>query len=281
MAPVDAPTHPPQSEPDSPPAPRTEPEPESPQASGGPRATDDLFARLRDQVPEPDRVPEPGRAAAEGRPDPIVDEAALTFRDQALDPIDADLTRALKRVLQDEQNEVLDRLRQVRGRPTVGDLPGAEEQSARLLAVAAPLLAAAHRAGGGSGSEAAGGRLAEGLAVDLVRPLRDRLERAAGADGDDPDELAEGLRVAYRQCKLQEIEPAVRHYTSAAYAVGAFSAITDGVLLRWVVDDDGPCPDCHDNSLAGPTPKGAAFPTGQHHPPAHSGCRCLLVPAAT
>jgi hypothetical protein len=31
--------------------------------------------------------------------------------------------------------------------------------------------------------------------------------------------------------------------------------------------------------LAGPTPKGQAYPTGQLHPPAHHGCRCLLVPA--
>ncbi|MEA2247481.1 MAG: hypothetical protein QOH46_2010, partial [Solirubrobacteraceae bacterium] len=25
-------------------------------------------------------------------------------------------------------------------------------------------------------------------------------------------------------------------------------------------------------------PKGEPFPTGQLHPPAHLGCRCLLVP---
>ncbi|MEA2842795.1 MAG: hypothetical protein QOJ69_466 [Actinomycetota bacterium] len=282
LAPVEAPARP---------ASKSEPEPgvEPDWADAGPRATDELFARLRDQVPEPqqaagDNRPSPAgenRPAVEHRPDPVLDETALTFRDQLLDPIDADLTRALKRVLQDEQNEALDRLRQVRGRPSVADLPGAEEQSARLIAVAAPLLATAHGAGGGSGSEAAGGRLAEGLALDLVRPLRERLERAIGTVGDDPDELAEALRTSYRQCKLQEIEPAVRHYTAAAHAVGAFSAMADGMLLRWVVDDDGPCPDCDDNTLAGPTPKGTAFPTGQHHPPAHSGCRCLLVPVAT
>lgn len=49
--------------------------------------------------------------------------------------------------------------------------------------------------------------------------------------------------------------------------------------MRWIVEDtDGPCPDCDDDALAGELPKGEAFPTGQHHPPAHSGCRCLLVP---
>jgi hypothetical protein len=45
-----------------------------------------------------------------------------------------------------------------------------------------------------------------------------------------------------------------------------------------VHDLGGPCPDCDDNALAGPTPRGEVFPTGQPHPPAHAGCRCLLVP---
>jgi hypothetical protein len=38
----------------------------------------------------------------------------------------------------------------------------------------------------------------------------------------------------------------------------------------------GKCPDCDDNALE-PTVKGSDFPTGQPHPPAHPGCRCLLV----
>ena len=59
---------------------------------------------------------------------------------------------------------------------------------------------------------------------------------------------------------------------------GRFEATPGGVELRWVVDDDGRrCPDCDDNALAGPVTKGAAFPTGQVHPPAPPGCRCLLV----
>ncbi len=96
--------------------------------------------------------------------------------------------------------------------------------------------------------------------------------------GDDMEELAEAVRAAYRHTKLQEIEQLVRHHTAAAHALGAFAATAAGTLLRWVVDDEGPCPDCHDNTLAGPTAKGEPYPTGQDHPPAHLGCRCLLVP---
>ena len=51
-------------------------------------------------------------------------------------------------------------------------------------------------------------------------------------------------------------------------------------MLQWVPADPGRCPDCDDNALE-PTLKGKAFPTGQPHPPAHPGCRCIVVPADT
>jgi hypothetical protein len=53
--------------------------------------------------------------------------------------------------------------------------------------------------------------------------------------------------------------------------------IRNGKELRRVAAEEGQCPDCDDNALE-PTVKGEAFPTGQPHPPAHPGCRCLLVP---
>ena len=60
------------------------------------------------------------RAVRRARPvDPVVGETALEGRDDLLDNLEAGLTRALKRVLGDEQNEVLDGLRRlgaVRGR---------------------------------------------------------------------------------------------------------------------------------------------------------------------
>jgi len=65
----------------------------------------------------------------------------------------------------------------------------------------------------------------------------------------------------------------------AAFARGAFAATPAATSSRWLVEDvDGPCPDCDDNVLAGDVPKGEAYPTGQQHPPAHPGCRCLVVP---
>jgi hypothetical protein len=66
----------------------------------------------------------------------------------------------------------------------------------------------------------------------------------------------------------------------AAFNRGVFAAQPAATKLCWVVDNGGtPCPDAEDNALAGPTAKGARFPTGDLLPPAHPGCRCLVVPA--
>ncbi len=249
-----------------------------------PAPVDELFARLRHQVPvaEADGSRAAPTAAAGPSPsDNIVDEAALSRRDQQLDPLDADLTRSLKRILQDEQNDVLERLRQG-GRAGVATLVAAlDHRTSGFTAAAAPALSAAYRAGGGADTDPAASALGARLADDLVTPLKERLQRVVAAAGDDVEELAEAVRAAYRHAKLQEIEQLVRHHTAAAHALGAFAATSGATMLRWVVDDEGPCPDCHDNALAGPTRRGEPYPTGQNHPPAHLGCRCLLVPAAT
>ncbi|HMC69781.1 MAG TPA: hypothetical protein VKJ07_11560, partial [Mycobacteriales bacterium] len=110
--------------------------------------------------------------------------------------------------------------------------------------------------------------------------LRMRLERAVDADGSDREALVESVSSAYREWKTSRAEPIARHHLAAAYALGIYAAVP-GERLRWVVDvAEGSCPDCDDNALAGPTPKGDAFPTGQPHPPAHVGCRCLVLPAS-
>jgi hypothetical protein len=224
----------------------------------------------------------------------------LYRRDELLDPIDADLSRQLKRVLQDEQNEVLDRLRRQRRVAPAQTLPDVVAQTERYQIVAAPLLRTAAQRGasfaaaleGDNGavgasaeapSEKAAAEWAAELAVDIVMPLRERLEAALRdaeseqGDGEPDGAVADRLSASYRQWKVQQVEQVARHHSTAAFVRGVFGASPDGTALRWVVDDEAPCPDCDDNALAGPTPKGEKFPTGQVHPPAHPGCRCLLV----
>ena len=228
-------------------------------------------------------------------PKEISDESARTRRDELLEPAESTLVRQLKRALQDEQNEVLDRLRRER-RPTAASvLPSAHEQLRRLRDSATDPLVDAVRAGArfagadpsplgsDSGHETASA-VATALASAVVEPLRARLERQlpAGeveAATADAVQLSEVVSAAYRQWRAQELEPLARHHAADAFGRGAFAAYPQDASLRWVVDDEGPCPDCDDNELAGSVVKGESYPTGQVHPPAHPGCRCLLVPA--
>jgi DivIVA domain-containing protein len=256
-----------------------------------------------DQAGEGIEAPAPGgddrSAGPDGdRPLSAEDEAYLQRRDAALDDIDSGLARRLKRALQDDQNDLLDRLRGLEALPAaaglLSDLP---VQMERYAAAGRPLLADAFRAGAsfatsfrspGPGAFGAdpvdaddtAAALATDLATAVVVPLRRRLEQAlADAGEEDPGVLAGALGGAYRDWKTERIERAAADQVATAFARGAYEATPDDTVLRWLVDDvEGPCPDCDDNALAGGVPKGEPFPTGQRWPPAHAGCRCVLVP---
>ena len=109
--------------------------------------------------------------------------------------------------------------------------------------------------------------------------LRERVTLVVrDADGDD-DAITDGLRACYREWKARHIAEAARDITVAAFSRGLYDAVAPEASVKWVGDDDGPpCPDCEDNALAGSMVKEAPFPTGHRHPPAHPGCRCLVVP---
>jgi hypothetical protein len=103
------------------------------------------------------------------------------------------------------------------------------------------------------------------------------LEEAQG-DNLELSETSDRIGAVYREWKSQHAAQVGVHHLLLAYGRGFFVAVPERTPLQWVVDDDGPCPDCDDNALSGPTPRGEPFPTGQLHPPAHVGCRCLVVP---
>ncbi|HEX7167488.1 MAG TPA: DivIVA domain-containing protein [Acidimicrobiales bacterium] len=215
------------------------------------------------------------------------DEHLLQARDVILDPLAGQLTKRLKRAIQDEQNVTLDRLRTVRGRLDASAvLATPDTQPAPYRYAALPLLEEAARSAASAapfGTVAVGvDDLAQSLADELAEQIRSRVERAlAESTGDDADvsSLSERVSAVYREWKTHKVERLAVHHLVAAWARGTFVATPEGSAMRWVVDDDGPCPDCDDNALAGATPRGEAFPTGQLHPPAHQGCRCLLAPA--
>ncbi len=274
-----------------------EPEPDAePEPAGDADDADALFARIRAEAGEPEAEAEPevevedaGADEADeaevegGSGDPDVD--LLDRRDATTDEIERQFARRLKRVLSDEQNEALDRLRRTRGTPTAeGVLLGEAEHLDRYRVAALEDLQAAERAGAGFYGSAPRRKadvddVATEFASDMVRQIRGRLEPAFDEGGDEAD-IGERIRACYREWKTQRIADASRHFVVVAFSRGLAEAAADGSAFRWLVDDgDAPCPDCDDNALAGGVPKGEPFPTGDLYPPAHPGCRCLAVPA--
>ncbi|HET9732007.1 MAG TPA: DivIVA domain-containing protein [Acidimicrobiales bacterium] len=241
-----------------------------------------------DTAPEVAEVED--RPTAEAAPGEDGEDAALARRASLLDPVCDKLTRRLKRTLQDDQNDVLDRMR-AGARTAETLLAPSEIHAARYSEVAASHLAEALSAGANYAAtefEIAAstppdddGEAAGRLAEEIVGPLRRRIEEAVTAAASDEASLADAVGAAYRSLKGERISQLAVDHATGAFAQGVLASLPPGTPVRWVVDDDGPCPDCDDNALAGATPAGEEFPTGQVHPPAHSGCRCLLVSAVS
>jgi cell division septum initiation protein DivIVA len=269
---------------------------------------DDLFARLRaetgadedaeagdaasDDTASDDAGASEDVAAAEGAGpaadstgEADADQLAIAARDEALASVERELARRLKRVLADEQNEVLDLLRRTKPTGLADVLPPAVEHAARWGEAARDVLATAAGAGARSvdpeAAETGDPSTVPGdLAVAVIAPLRERIERCFEATDGDLDEVTDRIRALYREWKGQRLTEAIRDHVLAAHAVGTLAALPASCRVRWVVDAGGdPCPDAEDNALAGALAKGETFPTGHAAPPAHPGCRCLLVQA--
>jgi len=265
----------------------------------------------------PDGMVEPGAtAAAEAEAvvpvriggDAITepDVESLARRDHLLSPVTAKLGRALKRALQDDQNDLLNALRQATRKPVLDELAPVGGQLQRFVAAAGEHLAKAYEVGAAflvqgdsvegpsvsapppseTTSFQAGTALAAELADDLSSMLRQRIEEALSELDGSLEGSADAAGVAYREWKGSRVEGLAGDFTTRAFAVGELAVLESvakggGPLVRWAVEDDdggGSCPDCDDNALAGPLVPGTGFPTGHVHPPVHPGCRCLLVP---
>src|SRR5207249_2207164 len=145
---------------------------------------------------------------AEQAPDGNADEEMLRRRDEAVEQIEMNLSRKLKRALQDEQNELLDRLRRTRGGPDAeAALPAPDDQVGRYRGAAAPALEQAAAAGAdflGNGASAEErswpvAEWADELASEIASGLRERLARSLVPDSADEADVAESLGAVYRQ----------------------------------------------------------------------------------
>jgi hypothetical protein len=272
---------------------------------------DDIFAKLRRSGAESVakevattqlKKVEPKKKPVEKKIEPAAEESveapveevavATTFelRDEELAPVIAAMSRKLKRVLADEQNEVLDILRGKLPVKTLDAIVGPKtDHSARILEALEASLKAAALAGAKSLSNASDKDLQKMVASQMaainefviatvVAPLRERLSRSISQAAGDNAELTSLVRLVYREWKNQHVDTQIDNIAQTSFGRGAFAALTPGAKVCWKVDPNGPaCADAEDNSLAGFVNAGEAFPTGHTHAPAHAGCRCALV----
>jgi len=257
-----------------------------------PEAEDEYLVVAVDLIELEPVEPEPHWPVFSKAESATLDDVGLRRRrDAAVGTAVGVLAPRVKRLLQDEQNELLDAVRrQKKGKAEAIDAlaPEAEQvaQWAEVFRSVVDDLYAAGRTLGGGRTRPAPDGLVDQLVGLLVLPLRERVAaslESAMRDGpyDSLPELqravASAVGARYREWRGQDLDTALGDLASWAFARGVFDATPDGTLLRWVPAEIEQCPDADDNALE-PTGKGRPFPTGQSCPPAHAGCRCLVVP---
>ena len=249
----------------------------------GTDVVNEIFARLRKAtLEERGASPAPPRKAPAPKHETPTGEL-LARRDAALAESLAALTRRVKRALQDDQNIMLERLRDVRGMITT-ELEDEHAQRARYAEAAHEALADAAAAGVGFAFDEAGVRgspvsraalhdCAADLAVTIVLALRKRILT------DGTGDALERANTAYKEWRGARVERLCTDAARRAFHIGVLAA-SEGRHVRFVVvPNDAPCDACALDASSGERVAGATFPSGSAHPPLHAGCACAVVPA--
>jgi DivIVA domain-containing protein len=248
-------------------------------------------------VVDPPTIDSEATEAEESEEAPPEDQNPFVIRrDEMTAPLVKALARRMKRTLQDDQNDLLDRLRSDHFRWSTEVLPADPEHLDSYSTAALPHLVQAGQAGASfAGSEGSHrpltddmAKIAHELAEAVVGPLRRRLIEGEDEDlqGADESVVTEHVGSAFREWKGERIERLAGDYVVAAFSLGSLAGAQrkKNLQIEWIAaaaTGEEPCPDCEDNMLNGPQRPGGEFPTGHVHPPAHPGCRCLLAPSAT
>lgn len=252
--------------------------------ASGTDVVNEIFARLRKATLEERgaTVPAPRKAApAPSKPETPASEM-FARRDQALDESLAILTRKVKRALQDDQNIMLERLRDVKGMITT-ELEDEHAQRARYADAALDALADAAAAGvqfafdeGGASGAPVNRKgvtdCAADLAVTIALALRKRILADGNGDG------AERANAAYKEWRGARVERLCTDAARRAFHLGVVSA-SQGRSIRFLAAlNDAPCDACALDAASGERPAGQSFPSGSLYPPLHAGCACAVVP---
>lgn len=238
----------------------------------------------------PDLDDRPGSAADQPAEDQPVamDDPMLDRRRADLEGLVRTLGRRLKRTMADEQNELLEALRDHLGVVTA-DLVLSDERAhvQRFADAALPSLAAAASAGAATarwawpelaqeGPRSRVGDVAEALATELVASVRDGVAERLADGTDDLEAAAEAVREAYRAVRLGPLDELAASAAQASHQRALLASMAADVPLRWVRPVGHgvvePCAVC-----AGEGP-GRVSDVGDGARPAAEGCPALLVP---
>jgi hypothetical protein len=211
-----------------------------------------------------------------------VDGELFHRRDVAIDESLAVLTRKVKRALQDDQNIMLERLRDVKGMITV-ELEDEHAERARYADAAFDALADAAAAGSQFAFDEAGcsgdpvnkvalDDCAADLAVTIVLALRKRILADTSGDG------AERANAAYKEWRGARVERLCTDAARRAFHLGVLGASRGRSVRFFAAPNDAPCDACALDAASGERLAGQRFPSGSQYPPLHAGCACAVVP---
>jgi hypothetical protein len=223
-------------------------------------------------------------------------------RDGGLAPLIDRLSRALKRTLQDEQNDLLDALRpkksSKKSEVVIPVLVTAAEHADAYRAVAIKLLTEVSAVGT---SFACGTRnpmvgttveimdLVDQLAIAVSASLHERLDgvlnnaQAQIAAGTPADErvISEQISAIYRDHKLSAIDQPATDAVYATFARASMVATSPDTIVRWIVDTvNAPCAIGDANAMAGAVKLSELFSNGRLTVPscdANGTLRCMVV----
>ncbi len=245
---------------------------------------------LSDQILVTVASRETGTDMEGNRGDLLIDEeyrgrlpSEVSARDAALNRAD-DFHRSLRRALNDDQSEVLDRFRVGRGPVEVSELPKFADQIERYLEPLrdglAPVALAGAKAGGRR--EMPTGvldNLVKQLAKYIVDKVRIPVIREVEHSSDhDREKLFEPIRSVYRDFRNAGLLDLADDALYESFAIGLYGAISPGSKVIWLLDPrHDPDPVCEINAGRTGLVKGEKFPSGHVRPLALPNCRCLVV----
>lgn len=204
-------------------------------------------------------------------------------RDVALARLGPELRRQMKRALNDDQNDVLDRIRRGTGSPSVSELPSNEAQIQHYFdplreSLGAVADSAAELANGEADLVAIDSialQIAKHLVISLRIPMIDKIEQSPDSDR---ELLSDAIRTIYRDYRNALLVPLLEDALFEIYAIGHFMALEPTAETRWLVDPRlEPDPLCEINSRTTGLKLGDIYPSGHNYPLTLPGCRCLLV----